>query len=70
MHPYVQADLTCQQKKTISINDVQKMNPPKFDRVEDMAEISYLNEGSVLHNLRVRYYSNLIYVSVLVPWRC
>ena len=38
------------------------MNPPKFDKVEDMADLTYLNEASVIHNLRLRYYSNLIYV--------
>lgn len=38
------------------------MNPPKFDRVEDMAELTHLNEASVIHNLRTRYLSNLIYV--------
>ncbi len=41
------------------------MNPPKFDKVEDMAELSYLNEASVLHNLKQRYFSNLIYVNAL-----
>lgn len=44
------------------MNQTEKMNPPKFDRVEDMAELSYLNEASVLHNLRQRYFSNMIYV--------
>ena len=39
------------------------MNPPKFEKVEDMAGLTYLNEASVLHNLRQRYYSSLIYVS-------
>ena len=43
-------------------DDVQKMNPPKFDKVEDMAELTCLNEASVLHNLKERYYSGLIYV--------
>ena len=38
------------------------MNPPKFEKVEDMASLTYLNEASVLHNLRQRYYSSLIYV--------
>lgn len=38
------------------------MNPPKFDKVEDMADLTYLNEASVIHNLRQRYHSNLIYV--------
>ena len=37
------------------------MNPPKFDKVEDMAELTWLNEASVLHNVRDRYFSNLIY---------
>ncbi|KAF9942315.1 hypothetical protein BGZ65_005099 [Modicella reniformis] len=37
------------------------MNPPKFDKVEDMADLTYLNEASVVHNLRLRYHSNLIY---------
>ena len=48
-----------------SADDVQKMNPPKFDKVEDMADLSVLNEASVLHNLRDRFQSDLIYVSLL-----
>ncbi|KAF4080350.1 hypothetical protein AMELA_G00169200 [Ameiurus melas] len=49
--------------KTIKVNkdDIQKMNPPKFNKVEDMAELTCLNEASVLHNLKDRYYSGLIY---------
>jgi myosin heavy subunit len=42
------------------------MNPPKFDRVEDIADLTYLNEASVVHNLRLRYGSGAIYVSALV----
>jgi myosin protein heavy chain len=42
-------------------DDIQKMNPPKFDKVEDMAELTCLNEASVLHNLKERYFSGLIY---------
>ncbi|XP_014459599.1 myosin-10 isoform X3 [Alligator mississippiensis] len=42
-------------------HDVQRMNPPKFAKVEDMAELTCLNEASVLHNLKDRYYSGLIY---------
>lgn len=45
-------------------DDIQKMNPPKFDKVEDMAELTCLNEASVLHNIKDRYYSGLIYVSI------
>lgn len=45
-------------------DDVQKMNPPKFSKVEDMAELTCLNEASVLHNLKERYYAGMIYVSM------
>nr|3JAX_A Chain A, myosin 2 heavy chain [Schistosoma mansoni]3JAX_B Chain B, myosin 2 heavy chain [Schistosoma mansoni] len=48
-------------KVTLSKDDIQKMNPPKFSKVEDMAELTCLNEASVLHNLRERYFSGLIY---------
>ncbi|XP_013779485.1 myosin heavy chain, non-muscle-like [Limulus polyphemus] len=45
----------------VNKDDAQKMNPPKFNKVEDMAELTCLNEASVLHNLKDRYYSGLIY---------
>uniref|UniRef100_K7FYE1 Myosin-9 n=1 Tax=Pelodiscus sinensis TaxID=13735 RepID=K7FYE1_PELSI len=48
-------------KVKINKDDIQKMNPPKFSKVEDMAELTCLNEASVLHNLKERYYSGLIY---------
>uniref|UniRef100_A0AAX7TWE2 Myosin, heavy chain 10, non-muscle n=1 Tax=Astatotilapia calliptera TaxID=8154 RepID=A0AAX7TWE2_ASTCA len=48
-------------KVVINKDDIQKMNPPKFSKVEDMAELTCLNEASVLHNLKDRYYSGLIY---------
>ena len=35
-------------------DDVEKANPPSFDRVEDLAQLRYLNESSVLHTLRQR----------------
>jgi myosin heavy subunit len=38
------------------------MNPPKFSKSEDMANLSFLNDASVLWNLRDRYASMLIYV--------
>ena len=52
-------------KTSVHKDDVQKMNPPKFSKVEDMAELTCLNEASVLHNLKERYYSGLIYVSMI-----
>uniref|UniRef100_A0A0K0G4P8 Myosin heavy chain n=1 Tax=Strongyloides venezuelensis TaxID=75913 RepID=A0A0K0G4P8_STRVS len=53
--------LETNKKIRLSKDDYQKMNPPKFDKVEDMADLTCLNEASVLHNLKERYYSDLIY---------
>ena len=49
-------------RSTVHKDDIQRMNPPKFDKVEDMADLTCLNEASVLHNLKDRYLSDLIYV--------
>ena len=48
-------------EEKVDITQTQQMNPPKFEKVEDMAGLTYLNEASVLHNLKQRYYSGLIY---------
>ena len=50
-------------KMFVPRDDLQKMNPPKYDKQEDMADLTCLNEASVLHNIKERYYSGLIYVS-------
>ena len=54
------------EKRTVKWVDTEKMNPPKFDKVEDMADLAYLNEASVVHNLRMRYFSDLIYVRLVL----
>ncbi|XP_061105154.1 unconventional myosin-XVIIIa-like isoform X4 [Conger conger] len=41
--------------------DVEKANPPTYDRVEDLASLLYLNESSAIHTLRQRYGGNLIH---------
>lgn len=46
---------------SVNINHTEKVNPPKFEKVEDMADLGYLNEASVVHNLKQRYASNMIY---------
>jgi len=46
---------------TLKKDDVQQMNPPKFNCCDDMANLTYLNDASVLHNLRERYERWLIY---------
>ena len=43
-------------------DQVDKVNPAKFDKADDMAELTHLNEASVVHNLHTRYQSDLIYV--------
>jgi myosin protein heavy chain len=40
---------------------VDKVNPAKFDKADDMAELTHLNEASVVHNLHQRYLADLIY---------
>ncbi|KAJ0004344.1 hypothetical protein NQD34_010558, partial [Periophthalmus magnuspinnatus] len=42
-------------------DDVEKANPPLFDRVEDLASLQYLNESSVMHSLRQRHGANLVH---------
>lgn len=43
------------------------MNPPKFYQATDMANMTFLNEASVLDNLRQRYVMMRIYVSENPP---
>uniref|UniRef100_A0A674B8L4 Myosin-11-like n=1 Tax=Salmo trutta TaxID=8032 RepID=A0A674B8L4_SALTR len=57
----VLVELANGRKATVNKDDIQKMNPPKFSKVEDMAALTCLNEASVLHNLKERYFSSLIY---------
>merc|ERR1739848_309322 len=39
----------------------EMVNPAKYDKIEDMANMTYLNEASVLFNLRDRYAVFMIY---------
>uniref|UniRef100_A0A8C0IYL9 Myosin-7B n=1 Tax=Chelonoidis abingdonii TaxID=106734 RepID=A0A8C0IYL9_CHEAB len=47
--------------RVVKEDDIQQMNPPKFDMIEDMAMLTHLNEASVLYNLRRRYAHWMIY---------
>ncbi|CAF4907723.1 unnamed protein product [Pieris macdunnoughi] len=49
------------EEKTLKKELISQVNPPKFEKVEDMADLTYLNDAAVLHNLRQRYYAKLIY---------
>ncbi|NXU47681.1 MYH3 protein, partial [Turnix velox] len=49
--------------RTVAVkpNDVYAMNPPKFDRIEDVSMLTHLHEPAVLYNLKDRYSSWMIY---------
>ncbi|KAL7407071.1 hypothetical protein ABVT39_002466 [Epinephelus coioides] len=49
--------------KTLTVKDdeIFPMNPPKFDKIEDMAMMTHLSEPSVLYNLKDRYAAWMIY---------
>lgn len=51
------------QEKTFKKDLVGQVNPPKYEKCEDMSGLTFLNDASVLHNLRQRYMAKLIYVS-------
>lgn len=48
---------------TVHLDDVRPMNPPKFDKIEDMALLTHLHEPAVLFNLKERYAAWMIYVT-------
>ncbi|CAK7209007.1 class II myosin [Sporothrix bragantina] len=48
-------------QREIDAESVDKVNPAKFDKANDMAELTHLNEASVVHNLHMRYQADLIY---------
>ncbi|XP_036369695.1 unconventional myosin-XVIIIa isoform X3 [Octopus sinensis] len=41
--------------------DIEKSNPPQFDKTEDLTMLRYLNESSLLHVIRQRYGSTLVH---------
>ncbi|XP_050298488.1 myosin heavy chain, muscle isoform X29 [Anthonomus grandis grandis] len=49
------------EEKNFKKEQVTQVNPPKYEKAEDMSNLTYLNDASVLHNLKQRYYAKLIY---------
>merc|ERR1712123_154532 len=49
------------EKKTFKSELVAQVNPPKFEKCEDMANLTFLNDASVFWNLKTRYRAKLIY---------
>ena len=48
-------------KKVYKQEEIGQVNPPKFEKCEDMANLTFLNDASVFWNLKVRYQAKLIY---------
>merc|ERR1711988_1696190 len=49
------------EKKVFKSSEVGQVNPPKFEKCEDMANLTFLNDASVFYNLKVRFQAKLIY---------
>merc|ERR1719249_537246 len=49
------------EKFTLKAGEVGKINPPKFEKCEDMVNLTFLNDASVFWNLKTRYQAKLIH---------
>jgi len=49
------------EKFTHKAIDVGKVNPPKFEKCEDMVNLTFLNDASVFWNLKTRYQAKMIH---------
>ena len=48
-------------EKQVKEEQIEKHNPPKYELLEDLANMTYLSEASVVYNLSERYVRFLIY---------
>merc|ERR1712130_418170 len=49
------------EKFTLKAGEIGRVNPPKFEKCEDMVNLTYLNDASVFWNLKTRYQDKLIH---------
>ena len=49
------------EKFTLKASEVGKVNPPKFEKCEDMVNLTFLNDASVFWNLKTRYQAKMIH---------
>merc|ERR1711884_240268 len=49
------------EKKVFKSEQIGQVNPPKFEKCEDMANLTFLNDASVFWNLKTRYQAKSIY---------
>ncbi|XP_058022897.1 myosin-1B-like isoform X2 [Ahaetulla prasina] len=58
-----QVTVKTENEETVTVKDDQvfSRNPPKYDKIEDMAMMTHLHEPAVLYNLKERYAAWMIY---------
>merc|ERR1712183_1115054 len=49
------------EKFTLKAGEIGRVNPPKFEKCEEMVNLTYLNDASVFWNLKTRYQAKLIH---------
>merc|ERR1719394_1903491 len=49
------------EKFTLKAGEAGRVNPPKFEKCEDMVNLTFLNDASVFWNLKTRYQAKLIH---------
>merc|ERR1712180_219353 len=49
------------EKFTMKAAEVGRVNPPKFEKCEDMVNLTFLNDASVFWNLKTRYQAKMIH---------
>ncbi|GAA6010825.1 hypothetical protein JCM11491_004550 [Sporobolomyces phaffii] len=52
---------TGDEMRQVETDSLSRVNPPTFEGAEDIADLTFLNEASVVHNLRTRYERGEIY---------
>uniref|UniRef100_A0AAR2LA58 Myosin-7 n=1 Tax=Pygocentrus nattereri TaxID=42514 RepID=A0AAR2LA58_PYGNA len=62
---FVRATVTSREGDKVTVQTetgkILQQNPPKFDKIEDMAMLTFLHEPAVLFNLKERYAAWMIY---------
>ncbi|CAL4062729.1 unnamed protein product [Meganyctiphanes norvegica] len=56
----IEVMIDCMPKK-FKADQVKPVNPPKFEKAVDVSDLTYLNDASVLYNLKARYQAKLMY---------
>jgi len=49
------------EKFTFKMGEIGRVNPPKFEKCEDMVNLTFLNDASVFWNLKTRYQAKMIH---------